>query len=210
MSSQCRQSGSSMLQNGMLLRSKFLIQQRLPQQVFADTTEANYLFFEYAYAFGQRAWNLFTRLTQHYGDTRFGFTTLEPDAYAYYLKQFGEPMDAWFGITASPTEYTQQMFQRPSESRADAPAYRTDIAVWASESGRWRCWGERDLAVCVVQIHGADRRQKVRLYNEIAQHEAHYVPLFTVDEVLHDVLGSAYEAAPMTEFSRQFRHNYGS
>lgn len=186
------------------LQSQLLKQHRLPQQVFADSSASDYLFFEYARAFSPGAWHLFARLAKASGDSHIWFETLDPEA-EYYIKLVGSRADRWFPATSASTEYVQHMHEWPPTSIADAPVHRAYVVVWMGDKGRWACWGEWECGLCVVRIGKHDH-----LRDELLRCSSDDLPILTIDEALDDVVVNELKPAYLEAFSTQFRQHYTS
>jgi hypothetical protein len=175
---------------------------RLPAQVFVDTS-GTFLFFEFARAFGDGAWRLFTRLAREFGESVVRCRCLDPDAELYYRANFGEAAQFSFAANGAAEAYVGQLHDWPPESIADAVAYRGDVVAWAGDSGRWACWGERASGLCVLRIAAPDRLRK-----ELVALSDDYVPVLTLSEALSDVVSSEMTAEALEGFGERMRHCY--
>lgn len=173
----------------------------LPEQVFSDDT-GEFLFFEFARAFSEGAWRLFTALASIYGDHAVLCRAVEPDANDYYGKNFGTPAEFSFPIEVAADSYVHKLHCWPESSIADAIAYRAEIVWWAGTSGAWACWGGRTSGLCVLRmaLTGSHCATIALL--------SHLVPILSLDEALSDVVAGELNGEAMDAFERQMRHYY--
>ena len=103
----------------------------------------------------------------------------EPDAHKYYGQHFGTDAEFAFSTDIDSDHYATKMHKWPSQSPADAIAYRGDVVGWTGTSGRWACWGERRVNLCVLQFDS-----ELRLKQELFIQPDDYVPLVTLYDAL--------------------------
>ena len=176
--------------------------QRLPTQVFSNSA-GFFFFFEFARAFGDGAWRLFTRLAREFDEPVVWCMSVEPDSKAYYRANFGETAQFVFLADGPEKDYTERMYNWPPTSIADAIGYRADVVAWCGISGRWACWGERETGLCILHLMGDDRLRK-----ELILLSDDYVPILTLDEALSDIVSSEMTPEELVRFARGMHCNY--
>lgn len=175
---------------------------RLPKQVFA-TTVGYFLFFEFVRAFREGAWRMFSRLAREFGDPMVWVRAVEPDPRSYYEASFGQVAEFAFSADDDAETYTSQTHNWPATSIADAIAYRADVVAWAGTSERWAAWGERELNLCMLHVVADERLAKAL----VLMHDD-FIPLFTVEDALGNVVSSELEAHDLAAFSSEMRQGY--
>ncbi len=176
--------------------------QELPEQVFSDGA-GNFLLFEFARAFSEGAWRLFTALASIYGDHAVLCRAVEPDANDYYEKNFGTPAEFSFPVEDAADSYVHKLHCWPEASIADALAYRAEIVWWAGTSGAWACWGGRTSGLCVLRMALTDSRCA-----NIVASLSHLIPILSLEEALSDVVASEINGEAMVSFEKQMRRYY--
>lgn len=174
----------------------------LPEQVFSDET-GEFLFFEFARAFSEGAWRLFTALASIYGDRAVLCRAVEPDANNYYEKHFGTPAEFSFPIEDAADLYVHKLHCWPESSIADALAYRAEIVWWVGTSGAWACWGGRTSGLCVLRIALTDSG----CANTVAPLSG-LVPILSLEEALTNVVAGEMNGEAMDAFEKQMRRCY--
>lgn len=178
-------------------------QSKLPAQVFSDAS-GSFLFFEFARAFGEGAWRLFSRLAREFGEPVVWVRCIDPDANEYYQANFEEAAEFAIAATDDTHAYVDRMQHWPRESQADAMAFRADVVAWTGASGRWACWGEREFGLCVLHFVAENQRLK----KELVVLSDDYVPLLALSEALTDIVAHELPPQDLVSFVSDIRGTY--
>lgn len=176
---------------------------RLPEQVFRAPAR-EYRFLEFGETMREPFWSLLRALAAASGDPEVVVAVLEPDAEHYFHHHFGFFAAARLPATAAAGEYLDLFRAEPPGSPADALMHHGDVIAFASPSGAWLAWAEREMEVAVVALRDAAAV-------EAADRHAAGIGWLSVDEALHEVVALAFDAQTVpAELADALRANYPS
>lgn len=187
------------------LLASFQRERRFPERVFTCGS-GRVVFFEFARAFSDGAYSLFSRLATANSDEHIWLRVMEPDADAYYRQRFGMPGEIALPAQGAADDYVARTHTWPRESIPDAIAYRGDVVVWGGPSAGWCCWGERAPNLCALLV---PKHESVA-YESIVR-TAEQLPILTLEEALQDIVSSEFHCvAEFERFSDAMRRDYSS
>lgn len=132
----------------------FEVDQRLPQQVFADRN-LEWRFEEFDWAVSSHSWTALRALGEASGEATLTVGVLDPDPIPGVYSKC-DPSQ-WFEIpiSASKDEYLEALNRPPPGLNwADSIEVNGRVIVWFSPSQSWAIWAERFAGLCVLGSRG--------------------------------------------------------
>jgi hypothetical protein len=111
----------------------------------------NTLFAEFEVAMSGAFWPVIQAIARAYGDELVHILVLDPDPEHYYLQHYGKYEAATIRIDASEGDYWGLISDEPSGDPTGAIVFSANVVAIVGDSGRWGCWGEKELEVMAIQ-----------------------------------------------------------
>ncbi|MFD0558455.1 hypothetical protein ACFQ3B_15590 [Stackebrandtia endophytica] len=175
---------------------------RFPDQVFRKPA-GDSLFGEFDFLLTPKIWPALCSVARLHGDDRIELVVLEPDGGDFYLSQgLGYPAVS-LSVEASADDYWAEVGFEPDGDALGSITISANVVAITGASGKWGCWGERDIEVAVFQgfPDEATRRDWWEQFG----------PFLEVSDALETYISSAFYSAPMPDaFIKALTTNYRS